>query len=351
MKNSGQEESQDIKRNRDESSKKIGQMILPILFAMLCASSLIGFKGKLAEFDTNFSLRKLTYTAAMNFRFYILKDNFFNDVYTKDQHWLSYINDASLDDYQNVTPLTAEELQRIQNNLDNFQMELAKMGIKFYIIMPPNKNTIYPEYLMPEIPIIGEKSRLSQLIKYQRENGSVKIIDIRGKLNNLKREELIYYETDTHWNPRGAYEGYRALIDVIQKDFPRVKPVALEDCEITEAQQLQGDLSKMSGLLGAYSTYNAILPSSNKKSTIKKEKIDDVQFTYFTIDSPELPKAMIYRDSFFTAMQPYLAQNFRELVDIYTYKVDPDLIKEEKPDIVIFLMTERIIQRLIWFPN
>lgn len=337
--------------NSDKISKNIGQMILPVLFVFFCLSNFIGYKGQLSEFDTTFGLRKLTYTIAMNFRFFVMKDNFFNEVYTRDHKWLSHINDLSLDDYQNVTPLTTEDLQRIQTNLDGFEAELKKLGIKFYVIMPPNKNTIYPEYLAPEIPVIGNTSRLSQLLDYQLENGSVKVIDVRDRLNDVKLEELVYYETDTHWNPRGAYEGYRTLIEAIQQDFPDILPVALEDCEITEAQQLQGDLSKMSGWLEAYSTYDAILPLFSKDGAVKKEIIDDVQYAYYENDSPELPKAIIYRDSFFTVMQPFLVQNFDELIDIWTYKVDLDLIEREKPDIVIFLMTERIIQRLVWFPN
>lgn len=335
----------------EKKSNKLGQMILPIFFTILCISSFFGFKGNLSDFDTTFGLRKLTYTAAMNLRFFVLKDNFYNETYTRDHRWLSHTNNLSLDDYQNVTPLTSEELEQIQSNLDNFEAELAKLGIKFYVIMPPNKNTIYPEYLAPEIPVIGGESRLSQLIDYQRENGSVKVIDIRDRLNNLKQEELIYYQTDTHWNPRGAYEGYRALIEVIRKDFPSVEPIALEECQITKAQKWQGDLSRMSGWLDAYSTFDAILPPSNPDSTVSKEVINDVQYAYFQNGSTELPKAIIYRDSFFTVMQPFMAQNFSELIDIWSYEVDLNLIEQEKPDIVIFLMTERIIQRLKWFPN
>lgn len=341
----------DINKSHENNSKKIGKFILPVIFLAFCVSSLFGFKGKLSEFDTTFGIRKITYTAVMNFRFFFLKDNFFNEVYTRDHHWLSHINDISLDDYQNVIPLTPDELNQIQINLDNFQTELTKMGIKFYFIMPPNKNTIYPEYLIPEIPVIGDKSRLSQLVEYQRENGIVKVIDIRDRLNNLKQEELIYYQTDTHWNPRGAYEGYIALIETIQKDFPSVEPVSLEDCQITKTQKWQGDLSRMSGWLEAHSTYDSILPPSTTNNTVRSEKIDDVQYAYFENESTELPTAIIYRDSFFTVMQPFLAQNFRELIDIWTYEIDLDLVKEINPDIVIFLMTERIIQRLLWFPN
>jgi hypothetical protein len=328
-------------------SNKVARALLPIIFIIFCALSIIGFKEKLSEFDTSFMLRRFTYKFTMNLRFFVLKDRFYNNTYTKDHKWLSFINVLSLDDYQNVIPFTTEELQRIQNNLDNLNDELNKMGIKFYVIMPPNKNTIYPEYLLPEIPILSEKSRLSQLIEFQRENGSVKIIDVRKRLNELKHSELIYYETDTHWNPRGAYEGYRALIEVIQDEFPTVIPIELDACTITKDQKWMGDLSRMSGWLEAYSTFDEIEPFPNDQSSKRIETIDEIQYTYFENNYSDLPKAIIYRDSFFTAIQPYLAQNFRELIDIWSYQIDMDLIREEKPDIVIFLITERSLQVLL----
>lgn len=346
--------NEDDSKNKETTknlTKLIGNAILPTAICILCIFNFIGYKGKLTEFDSKFRLRKPTYTLAMNSRFLFLKDNFFNDTYTRDHKWLMYIDDLSLGDHQNTIPLTPDELQRIQTNLDNFQTQLAKMGIKFYIIMPPNKNTIYPEYLTPEIPIIGDESRLSQLIDYQREHGSVKVIDIRDRLNEIKQEEIIYYETDTHWNPRGAFEGYRALIEVIRTDFPIVTPIGLEECDITPDQNFHGGLSEISGWIKAYSKFDEIVPKERVNNVVSKEKIGDVRFAIFENDSVELPSAIIYRDSFFTAMQPYLAQNFSKLIDVWTYKIDLNLIREESPDIVIFLMTERIIQRLIWFPN
>ncbi len=341
-------ESKEVKR---DFSNLIGNAILPAALCILCIFNFFGSKGKLTEFDTKFKLRKISYTVAMNFRFQILKDNFFNDTYTRDHKWLMYIDDLSLGDHQNAIPLTPDELQRIQTNLDNFESALAKLGIKFYIIMPPNKNTIYPEYLTPEIPVIGDESRLSQLMEFQRETGSVKVIDIRNRLNEVRQDETIYYETDTHWNPRGAYEGYRALIEVIQEDFPTVTPIGLEECDIKLNQKFHGGLSEISGWINAYSNFDEIIPKERVNNVVRKENIGDVRYVFFENDSVALPSAIIYRDSFFTAMQPFLAQSFSKLIDVWTYKIDLNLIREEKPDIVIFLMTERIIQRLIYFPN
>lgn len=336
--------------NKATIANIVARALLPAIFIVFCAFSIVGFKDKLSEFDTSFMLRKFAYQFTMNFRFFALKDRFYNETYTKDHQWLSFINDISLNDFQNVIPFTSEELQKIQNNLDNLNSELNKMNIKFYVIVPPNKNTIYPEYLLPEIPILGDQSRLSQLIEFQREHGTVKIIDVRDRLNELKQKELIYYETDTHWNPRGTYEGYRALIGAIQEDFPIIEPIELEACNISNDHKLPGDLGDMSGWLDIYSTFDIILPSVAAQVTSREEIIDGVNYIYFENNISDLPKAIIYRDSFFSS-QPYLPYNFRELTAIFSYRIDMDLIREEKPDVVILLMTERSLHALTWFPN
>lgn len=55
--------------------------------------------------------QKFYYTLAINFQPLILKDNFFNNAYTKGHKWFIYIDDLSLGSHQNVTPITPDELQ------------------------------------------------------------------------------------------------------------------------------------------------------------------------------------------------------------------------------------------------
>lgn len=126
------------------------------------------------------------------------------------------------------------------------------MDNKFCVIMPYNKNAIYPEYLTPEIPVIRDKSRLSQLIEYQLENGLEKVVDIRELIGQIKQGETVYYKTDTYWNPSGEYEGYRALIEVIKEDFPIVTSIGLEECDITPDQKFHGSLRGKSGWIKIY---------------------------------------------------------------------------------------------------
>ena len=153
--------------NKATIANIVARALLPAIFFVFCAFSIVGFKDKLSEFDTSFMLRKFAYQFTMNFRFFALKDRFYNETYTKDHQWLSFINDISLNDFQNVIPFTSEELQKFRITLIT-NSELNKMNIKFYVIVPPNKNTIYPEYLLPD-SILGDQSRLSQLIEFQRD--------------------------------------------------------------------------------------------------------------------------------------------------------------------------------------
>ena len=66
-------------------------------------------------------------------------------------------------------------------------------------------------------------------------------------------------------------------------------------------------------------------------------------------DLDDMPKALIFSDSFMIAMKPYFAETFHRIV-IVPHKgltFDTDLIEKEKPDIVIYELVERLVRNEI----
>ena len=64
------------------------------------------------------------------------------------------------------------------------------------------------------------------------------------------------------------------------------------------------------------------------------------------VADPALPKLVMFRDSFGSALVPLLAEHFQRSVFLWQYDFDPAVILQEKPDYVVWLMTSR---RLQWF--
>jgi hypothetical protein len=85
----------------------------------------------------------------------------------------------------------------------------------FRVMICPDKPTIYPEYLPRWAWKNNDHSMPLDLLL--REGSPVATSPREGLLNMKKMaQEDLYYRTDTHWNSRGAWVGYRSFFDGIQ---------------------------------------------------------------------------------------------------------------------------------------
>src|SRR5215203_3555430 len=134
-----------------------------------------------------------------------LGDRVFPKVLVGDHSWLVFTGEGDLDVYQQATLFTPDELAHFQQNLDALAANYAERGITLLVIVPPSKNTIYPERVPYEIPVLGNQSRLDQMVTYLHEHGQTQVIDLRPVLLAARNEREVYYATDTHWNDYGVY--------------------------------------------------------------------------------------------------------------------------------------------------
>ena len=324
-------------------------VILLSVFIVICGRNLIGALDDIESFDTNYSGKDVLNKFGANFRYHVLGDEVFNEVLSGPGDWLNFIGELSLDDYQNVIPFTDAELTQIQSNLDAIQKNLAEKQIKFYVVVPPNKNTIYPEMLPTTIPIIGEKSRLSQLMEYQETTGNTKIIDLREPLLEKKRTDLIYGATDSHWNAIGAWVGYYELMSRISLDFPQIIPHKLEEYRIAERTVSGISLAELAGELQISDTviYLSLVTGNNVES--EQYTVDGINYIKSSNSNPNLPTAVIFRDSFFMSLQPLVADHFSESTYVWG-AYDQAVVDEIQPDIVIYEVTERYLYKLLQLP-
>jgi hypothetical protein len=60
-------------------------------------------------------------------------------------------------------------------------------------------------------------------------------------------------------------------------------------------------------------------------------------------NKPQLPTALVYRDSMGDLLIPILSENFRRTVYVTDRHLDQALVEREKPDVVIEEMVERSV--------
>lgn len=101
-------------------------------------------------------------------------------------------------------------------------------GRRVVLIVPPDKSTIYPEYLPASDPQLACGNAGSEALWKQIESPGAKragIIGLRQPLLAAKRSShvLLYYKTDSHWNSIGALTMTEAALPPFSSSI-RVEP-------------------------------------------------------------------------------------------------------------------------------
>ncbi len=267
--------------------------------------------------------------------------------------WLFYSTKKIRKVYQGSELYSENELISIKKKIELKQTLLSKRNIEFYLIIPPLKHSIYPEYLPTSLKPAQEFSKRDQVMEFLKENSSIKIIDPYKMLLELKNERQIYYKTDTHWNQVGGFETYKMLINRIRKDFPSIsEPYSLEGYEMDEREDYEGDLIDLLNLKGHFSRQGIFL---TPKFEVKAEAAEsgslmgnEVKVDKYTIPQrADLPKLLMYRDSFTSYLKLPLSNHFFESTFIWDRNLNVERIDQEKPDIIVLEMMERFVDHLL----
>ena len=271
-------------------------------------------------------------------------------------NWLFYTFSNLIDDFVGADPFTQSELETWRSNLEHKRDWLAKHGIRYLFVVAPNKQTIYPEYLPDYLQKDRGQSRLQQLSAYLKTHSDVSILDLSTALNEEKQRHRVYYLTDTHWNDRGAYTAYLAIMDRVVQWFPEA---SVRQNKIIETENIPGPGGDLAGMLDMADTMREENPVLKVQQTtcspeISKAVADFMKTPADLIRSkPFMTKcdtsklrAVVFRDSFFNAVVPFIAEDFNRIDYVwkpYDHAIMKELIEQQKPQIVIEEMVERFL--------
>ena len=292
-----------------------------------------------AYFEDHHLLHQQLVDALINFRFHFLRETVFPNVLIGKEDWLYYTGENNIADYECTSPFTSSELQSIRLRILEWNDQLARRGIKFYVVFAPNKETIYPQFL-PDRVIPGAKSCRIDQVMWELQSTQLSVLDLRDSLKSEALDTQVYHRTDTHWNAAGALLASREILSMIKNDFPQMTTPSLGE--------YQEDLQPFSGDLAAFLPYDeryvertiALIPLAPYRA-ILEQGADRIVISSIP-DSP-LPGALVFRDSFSDALIPFLSEHFSRAVYAHSFSVNLDLVDKEKPDIVILELAQRYL--------
>ncbi len=259
--------------------------------------------------------------------------------------YVSKFDGDNLSDFLKINRLNPQQLLAIKTKLEEKAAWCEKNGIKFIFVAAPSKHSIYSEYYPFARP--GGPSRLDQIINYMNTNSGTKVVDLRPALIKAKKDNLVYLEADSHWNERGAYIASDVILKELKAMFPRTRFGESVAYVISSKPQIGGDLSILIGDR-KYGRFTNVSYEPKTDYPYAYEKSDGKDPIITVHSDQSLPEAILFRDSFFTAVQPFTSTLFSRAT--YRWKifqdVDKKMILEEKPDVIIFEVAERFMQNL-----
>lgn len=246
-------------------------------------------------------------------------------------NWLFYkteLDGHPLWDYMGINHFTDEELAAIAANLVNMRDGFNALGVDFYVTALPNKEIIYEEYMPDTVARVDEVSRAEQLANYIWDNTDLVYVYPKQALLDAKAEGQIYYQTDTHWNQKGAFVGMQQLMHeaygVDAKDLDSVS------FDIT-SYDLAGDLAVIGGVADKYNIDTTYVFDADTAD--KAQYRDEV--------------ALVVGDSFSGFLSTIAKGYYKEVHWIYTKDFTMSMLDEYDADVVIWESVERYMETFL----
>lgn len=264
--------------------------------------------------------------------------------------WLYYADDSALDDYISATPLSQEELDAWRDSIVHTRDALRAKGIAYVFTIAPDKHVIYPEHMPESIHPLGREYRLQQLTEYLQRTTDVAVVDLRRALLDAKQRDQVYFRTDTHWNEAGAYAAYRELMRAAESQMPALTAAPGQPISTELVEQPGGDIADMLGVRDdVHETVPRVQPAGG--SPIRVDEPADLSAAGFevprvvtsTTDS-KAPRLLMIRDSFGSALIPFLSRHFSRAVYLWQPNLDMDDVQRERPTLVIQEIVGRRLQ-------
>ena len=228
---------------------------------------------------------------------------------------------------------------------------------KVTFLLAPSASVIYPEELPAGAPMVDENAMLDDI--FAKVGQSADVIDLRGTFTDLK-DEYLYFKTDHHWTPNGAYRAYEqfcSLKGLTPFDRAAHEPITVTDFQgthysATRLWNVENDeitYYPLDSLMTIYKiTGEAAYEPETTENIVNMQKFNtrdkyaaflDGNNGYSTIEGRGTGSILVVKDSYANSFVPYLTENYAKIgvVDFrnFKYGLDSTIEKEGYDEVLV----------------
>lgn len=213
--------------------------------------------------------------------------------------WLFYTGDNSVSYYKGNNLPTEAELRDYVARAEKVNNYFKSLGKQFIIFIAPNKEQIYSEYMPRGISVVNKVKRADVIYNYFKEHSNVTVLYPKAELLEAKKNGVLYYQQDTHWNELGGWIGAKALLKALN--------ITPSNVTISETTHYGGDLAMMAAMNpAAYTAYNV----SYRPEITVETKLFNLYESEYQSSNKNGKTLLMIGDSFREAMRGVLAKEF-----------------------------------------
>ena len=251
-----------------------------------------------------------------------------------------------------------DEHTQLQTNTAAVAEFAARYPGRVTFLLAPSASVIYPEMLPAGAPMMDENALLDTV--FSEVSATARVLDLRETFRTNKGEYL-YFKTDHHWTPLGAYFAYEqfcAQQGLTPFDRDAHEAVTVEDFQgthysATRLWNVKNDTITYYPLPNQMTIYNITgeaqyepMTTENLINTDKFATRDkyaaflDGNNGYSVIEGDGEGSILVVKDSYANSFIPYLTANYEKIgvVDFRNFKYGLDsTIEREGYDEVLIL--------------
>jgi len=274
--------------------------------------------------------------------------------------WLFVSANHVLEDFCSVNQFSVDQLEERRRVLEAKRDWLARRGIRYLFVIPPNKQSVYPEFMPEAYQRLRGKTRLDQFISYMQKHSDVDILDLRKAMREAKVDHQVYFRLDSHWNELGGLIASREIFRAVNRSLSPIPGPHLKDLSDytirLEKRQKQGDLARILGYPDEVSDDSYIIEPNFEMVSEEQKLPGFLSGAWKPFPAPFSLTGtgtgltcVVFHDSFGMYLTPFFPEHFQRSLFVFTRWPTGEFFKAvveaEQPDIVI----EEVVERLLYY--
>ncbi len=275
--------------------------------------------------------------------------------------------------------LSNGEKEYAKQNISATVSAAKSVGAEVIYLVVPSSAAVYPETVPSEYKAASGETLYKAFKSIAEEKGATVLypLDEMKAHKNDGDGYKIYSHSDSHWTTYGAYFGVNSLMNKISSQYPSAKPRTVKEMGFYTTELYGGDSlfsfgdyngfenysdaaptngkTSVTGIMELTTLYNLKMPTDTLTTITRGKKSvyltkDNASYYEFTNKNGSgLPTAVITRDSFGRTAFDMVNDRFSKV----TWLAENDFsktisaIKENKPNYVIYIVSERNLYKVM----